>query len=88
MKKILITQLLLHIPLMGLSQLDNVSSKLEVFNIQNDKRITIYQENDHFEAPNWSKDGSYMILNGRENIFLYDLETKKKHTSTQILQTN
>jgi hypothetical protein len=60
MKKKLIALFLLYSPLMGLSQLENVSSKLEVFDIQNDERATIYEENDHFEAPNWSKDGSYM----------------------------
>jgi Tol biopolymer transport system component len=78
MKKKLIALFLLYSPLMGLSQLENVSSKLEVFDIQNDERATIYEENDHFEAPNWSKDGSYMILNGRGKIFRFDLETKKK----------
>ena len=69
---------MIFIPFFGLSQLENVWSKLEIFNIQNGKRETIYKEFDHFEAPNWSKDGSFIILNGKGKIFRFDLTTKKK----------
>ena len=69
---------IIFIPFFGLSQLENVWSKLEIFNIQNGIRETIYKEFDHFEAPNWSKDGSFIILNGKGKIFRFDLTTKKK----------
>jgi len=78
MKKNLVALFLMCIPVMGFSQLENVSSKLEVFDIQKKERTIIYQENDHFEAPNWSVNGSYMILNSRGKLFRFDLQTKKK----------
>ena len=56
----------------------SVTSRLEVFDVEKNERTIIYQENDHFEAPNWSKDGNYMILNQRGRIFRLDLQTKRK----------
>jgi len=78
MKKNLITVFLVYLPIISFGQLENVTSTLEVFDVKKNERTTIYQENDHFEAPNWSKDGKYMILNGRGKIFRLDLQSKEK----------
>ena len=78
MKKSLSSIALLFLPILVFSQLENVISRLEVYDIRRNERTVIYEENDHFEAPNWSKDGSYMILNSRGKLFRLDLKTKEK----------
>ena len=70
--------LLLLIPLSASAQLNNVKSKLEVFDIETGQRTVFYEEDDHFEAPNWSNDGLYFLLNGRGRLFKLDIATKKK----------
>ena len=53
-----------------------IESSLEVVKINSGKREVIYKENRHFEAPNWSHDGKYFIINS--NGILYKLDRKKK----------
>jgi Tol biopolymer transport system component len=38
----------------------------------------VYSEIGHFEAPNWSRTGDYLILNSHGKLFKYDLVTKEK----------
>ena len=47
------------------------TSRLEVYSLETDQREIILEEDDHFEAPNWSKDGSYFIIN--QNGLLYKI---------------
>ena len=59
-------------------QMDNVQSTLEIYHLDNQQRQIVIQENDHFEAPNWSPDGSYLLINGHGKLQRVDLNTKKK----------
>lgn len=60
-----------------------ITSTLEIFDISTNTREIIYSENGHFEAPNWSPDGSYLLMNSEGSIFKLDLRTKKKsHVAT------
>lgn len=43
----------------------NVESTLETINIKSGKRTVILKEKRHFEAPNWSRDGKYFIINSK-----------------------
>ena len=47
----------------GYSQKGTMISRLETFDITTNERSLIREENEHFEAPNWSTDGSYFIIN-------------------------
>ncbi len=47
----------------GYSQNETMISRLETFNITTNTRSLIWEEMEHFEAPNWSADGSYFIIN-------------------------
>lgn len=40
-----------------------VESIIETVNAQTGKRTIIYTEKRHIEAPNWSPDGTYLIVN-------------------------
>lgn len=59
-----------------------VVSTLEVFDIGTNERSTILKENDHFEAPNWSKDGQFFIINQKGLLFKVDLNGKKEQINT------
>lgn len=41
----------------------NIQSRLEIFNIKDRTRRRLYSDNSHFEAPNWSRDGKFLIIN-------------------------
>jgi Tol biopolymer transport system component len=56
----------------------NVESTLEIVNIKSGKRKVILQEKSHFEAPNWSRDGSYFIINSGGKLYKVDRDGKNK----------
>lgn len=56
----------------------NIESTLEVINIKTGKRHVILQEKKHFEAPNWSHDGKYFIINSDGKLYRVDREGKTK----------
>ncbi|MCD6596322.1 MAG: TolB family protein [Bacteroidales bacterium] len=69
--------LLSLIPFILLAQeTQKIESSLEVVRIKSGKREVIYKENRHFEAPNWSNDGKFFIINSKG--ILYKLDRKKK----------
>ena len=64
-----------------LSQAQNnagVESTLEIYNLDSGKRKTVYKEVSHFEAPNWSSDGQYFIINQNGHLFSVDIHGSSK----------
>ncbi|MFH6771839.1 TolB family protein [Gaetbulibacter aestuarii] len=55
-----------------------ILSTLEVFHLETGEREIIYNDTTHFEAPNWSPDGSFLIFNSEGRLYRFDLETKTK----------
>lgn len=43
----------------------NVESTLETIDIKTGKRTIVMKEKRHFEAPNWSRDGKFFIINSK-----------------------
>ena len=41
----------------------NLESELVLLNVKTGKEKVILREKRHFEAPNWSRDGKYLIIN-------------------------
>ncbi|WP_238857933.1 TolB family protein [Poritiphilus flavus] len=62
----------------GKAQEKQLTSKLEIYNITSGTREVIYEEKDHFEAPNWSTDGSYLIFNQNGLLYKLPLQNPKK----------
>lgn len=56
----------------------NVQSTLETVSIATGDRKIIYQENVHFEAPNWSRDGKYFVFNSLGKLYTLTREGKNK----------
>jgi Tol biopolymer transport system component len=54
-------------------QSSQLKSMLEIFSLETGERKVIYEEKAHFEAPNWSPDGNYLIFN--QNGLLYKIKT-------------
>ena len=52
-----------------------VFSILETLNVDTGKRIVLREFDDTLEAPNWSRDGKYLIFNRNGRIYRYELIT-------------
>jgi TolB protein len=50
-----------------------VISVVEIFDVASGARSTVYEADRHIEAPNWSRDGSTLLLNGGGRLFVLDL---------------
>ena len=46
-----------------------VESTLEIISIETGRRKVIYRSAEHFEAPNWSRDGTYLLFNSNGRLF-------------------
>jgi WD40 repeat protein len=46
-----------------------VESTLEVISVPTGERRIVYRARRHFEAPNWSPDGSYLLFNGNGRLY-------------------
>ena len=48
---------------------EKIESTLEIFTLETGLRITVYKADQHFEAPNWSRDGSFLLYNSEGKIY-------------------
>ena len=60
----------------GLAQ-DTVRSMLKTVEISSGRIETVYTEDRHFEAPNWSRDGRSFIINSRGRLYLLSARDPK-----------
>ena len=44
-------------------------SSLEIISIETGERRVVYRAKDHFEAPNWSRDGKYLLFNSHGRLY-------------------
>ncbi|MFV0593012.1 MAG: TolB family protein [Draconibacterium sp.] len=56
-------------------------SRLEIMDVQSGKRTVVFETEKHIEAPNWSRNGKFLIYNSGGKLYRFDLETK---TPTEI----
>ncbi|MEM6343630.1 MAG: transporter [Bacteroidota bacterium] len=53
------------------AQEQSLISRLEVFDIETNKQEVVYEAKAHFEAPNWSRDGDYLLINQGGLLYRY-----------------
>ncbi len=58
-------------------------SRLEIMDVETGLRRVIYETDAHIEAPNWSKDGKYLIYNSAGKLYKFDL----KKNEPELLNT-
>ena len=58
----------------GMAQ-DSIRSSLKTVEVASGRIETVYAEQRHFEAPNWSRDGRYFIINSRGRLYQVDART-------------
>ncbi|WP_419214215.1 TolB family protein [Maribacter sp. X9] len=54
-----------------------LESRLEVININTLEREVIFRTNNHIEAPNWSRDGNFLIYNSKGSLYKLILGEKQ-----------
>jgi Tol biopolymer transport system component len=60
----------------GVADMNNrtLESTLETISIENGERKTVYRAREHFEAPNWSRDGKTFLFNSKGLIYTIPVE--------------
>ncbi len=51
-------------------------SRLEIIDVETGGRKVIYETDTHIEAPNWSRDGKYLIYNSGGKLYEFDLKKR------------
>ena len=60
-----------------------IESRLEILTLATGEREGVYSTRDHFEAPNWSRDGSHLVFNQDGRLHLLPLDDPRP----QLLDT-
>ena len=56
---------------------EGTTSELVILNVKSGEQKTVLKEVRHFEAPNWSRDGKYLIINSGGQLEKVDFAGKK-----------
>ena len=67
---------------------ENVTSELILLNVKTGEEKSVLKETRHFEAPNWSRDGKYLLINSGGLLEKIDLTGKNLGHLHQELVTN
>ena len=51
-----------------------IESRLEILTVATGEREVVYTARDHFEAPNWSRDGAHLIFNQGGRLYVLPLD--------------
>ncbi len=52
-------------------------SRLEILDVETGLREVIYETDTHIEAPNWSRNGKFLIYNSGGKLYRFDLKKRK-----------
>ena len=52
-----------------------LESRLEIMDVTRAERRVVFRIEDHIEAPNWSRDGAFLIYNSGGLLYRFDLAT-------------
>lgn len=51
-----------------------IESRLEILTLATGERETVYAAREHFEAPNWSRDGGHLVFNQAGRVYVLPLD--------------
>jgi Tol biopolymer transport system component len=52
-------------------------SRMEILNIESGNREVIFETETHIEAPNWSRNGKFLVYNSGGKLYKFDLKKRK-----------
>lgn len=52
-------------------------SRMEILDIETGMREIVYTSEKHFEAPNWSRNGKFLVFNQEGKLYRFDLKSRK-----------
>lgn len=58
-------------------QAQKVTSRLEIYDLEMNQRTVVHEAPVHFEAPNWSPDGAYLLFNQGGELYKFHLELQE-----------
>ena len=64
------------------------ASRLEILDMETGNRKVLYSTSDHIEAPNWSRDGKFLIYNSGGKLYKFDLKAGKPELINTGTATN
>jgi len=77
MRKSALLVLMLLIGIRGFAQVqENIASELVILNVSTGEERSILRQNRHVEAPNWSREGDYLLINSGGLLEKIDLHGK------------
>lgn len=77
MRKSVLLGLLLLFGIRGFAQVqENIASELVILNVSTGEERSILRQNRHIEAPNWSREGDYLLINSGGLLEKIDLHGK------------
>jgi len=65
-----------------------LESRLEIFHLQGEAREVVLTVRDHIEAPNWSRDGKFVLYNSHGHLFRLPLDDRRPQPLDTGLATN
>jgi hypothetical protein len=79
LEKAIFTNVRLDIPaeMKGGEQAPPSPSRLEVLDMKSGLRKILFETPDHIEAPNWSRNGKFLIYNKEGKLYRYELKSGK-----------
>lgn len=70
--------LVITLSMMNAQEQSHLVSHLEIYNLESGERSSVISEKAHFEAPNWSRDGSYLLINQEGKLYRVYLQDGRK----------
>jgi Tol biopolymer transport system component len=55
-----------------------IESTLEIVSIETGQRRIVHRAREHFEAPNWSRDGQYLLFNSNGKLFTINIDGSER----------
>lgn len=69
---------LLFLSIVVNAQLKNVRSELRTFDVTTGEEKVVFTENTHFEAPNWTNDGKFFVINSYGKLYKITVDGREK----------
>src|SRR5690606_42029450 len=80
--------LLLSITVTAQQAPEGTTSELVILNIKSGEQKTILKEVRHFEAPNWSRDGEFLLINSGGFLEKVDLDRKSTRLNSSHVKNS